>query len=68
VSPTAPRARLTLADAPDALNVAMAAALLGISEGLCRREIAAGKIPAVWFGRIVRVPKTAVARMLGAGE
>ena len=53
-----------LEDLPDAAKVEEAAAVLNISPGLLRREIAAGRVRAIRFGRILRVPRSVVAELL----
>jgi excisionase family DNA binding protein len=58
---------LILDDLPEAARVEEAAAVLNISPGLLRREIAAGRVRAIRFGRIIRVPRSAVAELLQAG-
>lgn len=58
----------TLDDLPEAAKVEQAAAVLNISPGLLRREIAAGRVKAIRFGRIIRVPRSVVAALLQASE
>jgi excisionase family DNA binding protein len=53
-----------LDDLPEAARVEEAAAVLNISPGLLRREIAAGRVRAIRFGRIIRVPRSVVAELL----
>jgi len=50
---------------PEAAKVEEAAAVLNISPGLLRREIAAGRVRAIRFGRILRVPRCVVEELLG---
>jgi len=57
---------MKLEDLPDAAKVEEAAAVLNISPGLLRREIAAGHVRAIRFGRILRVPRSVVAELLQA--
>lgn len=57
-----------LEDLPEAAKVEEAASVLNISPGLLRREIAAGHVKAIRFGRIIRVPRSVVAELLQAEE
>lgn len=65
-------ARDRLGDAwPPVLNVRQAAAVLRISEALVRDEIRRGNIRALRFGRVLRIPKQSLLRLLeepGRGE
>ncbi len=55
-------------DLPDSAKVEQVAAVLNVSPGLIRREIAAGRIRAIRLGRILRVPRSTVAELLHAQE
>ncbi len=48
------------------ISVDTAAKLLGISRGLAYEMVRQGKIPALHFGRIVRVPRHALEQLLNA--
>jgi excisionase family DNA binding protein len=49
-----------------ALTIAETAVLLDISERSVQRQIKAGRIPAVHYGRSVRVPAFALRQSLGS--
>lgn len=48
------------------INVATAAKILGLSLGLTYEMVRQKKIPALHFGRLVRIPKFALERLLHA--
>ena len=53
-----------LADAPDFLSVAEAAAILGVSRNLVWRAIADGQLAAIRIGRRVLVPRLSLVRLI----
>jgi excisionase family DNA binding protein len=55
--------RTPLADLPEMLRVEEAADWLGISKGLVYTMVRNGEIPHCKFGRLVRVPRAALAEM-----
>ena len=48
------------------ISVEAAAKLAGISRGLAYEMVRQGKIPALHFGRIIRVPRYALEQLLNA--
>jgi len=46
------------------LTVGQAAEMLGISEYLVRQMVKHGKLPAIRFGRLVRMPRTRLMAMV----
>ena len=48
------------------MSVESAAKLLGISRGLAYQMVRQGKIPALHFGRVIRVPRHALEQLLNA--
>jgi len=48
------------------MSVDSAAQLLGISRGLAYEMVRQGKIPALHFGRVIRVPRHALEQLLNA--
>lgn len=50
------------------MSVESAAQLLGISRGLAYEMVHQGKIPALRFGRVIRVPVCALERLLEGRE
>ena len=48
------------------VSVETAARLAGISRGLAYEMVRQGKIPALHFGRVIRVPKYALEQLLNA--
>jgi len=48
------------------VSVETAARLAGISRGLAYQMVRQGKIPALHFGRVIRVPKYALEQLLNA--
>ena len=48
------------------ISVEEAAKLLGISRGLAYEMVRQGKIPALHFGRIIKVPRYALESLLNA--
>lgn len=52
-------------DLPDVMTVNQAARYLRISRNRAYEEIAQGKIPAIRFGRSIRVTKWGLAKLLG---
>ncbi len=48
----------------DLLTVQETAALLKVSDGTVRRHVAAGRLPAVRVGRLIRIRREAVERFL----
>ena len=57
-----PRAKL--ADAPDVLTAQEAAAILGVNAKLVYEAIGRHQLPAIRLGRLIRIPKAALARLL----
>lgn len=53
---------------PAVVSVVDAAALLGISRNSAYEAIRRGEIPALRFGRSIRVPRAALDRLLSAPE
>lgn len=54
-----------LCDLPELLRVAEAAAWADVSRGCIYSAIQSGTLPAVRLGRLVRVPRQALAKMAG---
>jgi excisionase family DNA binding protein len=54
--------------APVTYSVADAATLLGISQATLYRVIGRGDIPAIRFGRAVRIPAHVITRLLADGN
>lgn len=50
------------------ISVESAAQLAGISKNLCYEMIRQKKIPALHFGRVIRVPRHALEQLLGAQD
>lgn len=48
------------------MSVEEAAKILGISRGLAYEMVRQGKIPALHFGRIIRIPRYALEQLLNA--
>lgn len=49
------------------ISVDAASKLLGISRGLAYEMVRQGKIPALRFGRVIRVPRYALEQLLSKG-
>lgn len=57
-----------LADQPELLTPAQAAALLQISKGTVYVLAAAGDLPSVKLGRLLRIPRAGLAKLLGVTD
>lgn len=62
------KATLNLADLPDACNIEQARRALGIGKNLILDLIREGDLPSVRLGRRVIIPKSAIRRLLQAGD
>ena len=56
---------MTLAEAPEFLNVSQVAEVLRISRALVYSMIARGDLKAVRCGRLVRIPREALEKLAG---
>jgi excisionase family DNA binding protein len=57
-----------IADCPDAMTGPEVAAKLGIKVGLVYKLVERGDIRSVRLGRLIRIPRRELTRLLGADE
>ncbi len=62
-----PRMEEHMNDSP-VITVAEAAAILRISRNSAYEAVRRGEIPSIRIGRLLRIPRTAILKMVGAAE